>query len=85
MLIPQRAALEKLSKAPLDVLKSHALEPDAAEALAAGDLVAFADRRGRVLERWLRRFFAGRIGGDDADRPAVVELVHQVELVFGAA
>lgn len=80
-LLGERRKLELLPDASPEVLKSHALDADAAEALRNKDLAALKTHRERVLDPWLERFFKERLALDDSDRPSILELVRQVDLV----
>jgi len=50
---------------------SHAITPEAARRLAAGDLEGFLTLRGEALTREIRRFAEGRAAWDHTDRPSV--------------
>lgn len=52
-----------------DPLHSHAIEPDAAEALVAGDVERFLQRRGEALERLVQDHFRRFCAWDRDDRP----------------
>ncbi len=84
VLLPDRDALQRLPFASLAVLESHGLDQAAADALGRGDLALFIERRTRVLDPWLKRFFAERCALDESDRPPVAELIRRVEKEFAA-
>jgi hypothetical protein len=76
--------LDKLPSAPLPVLESHGLDQEAADALGRGDFATFEARRAPILDRWFQRFFRGRMGLDDSDRPPVAELIRRVDQALTA-
>jgi hypothetical protein len=53
------------------VLRSHAIEPRAAELLAAGDLEGFLAKRSETLISEMRRFGERMAAWDHSDRPSV--------------
>lgn len=79
VLVSSRLKIKKLSSASLEILESHGLDQEAADALGRGDIATFVERRTPILDRWFRRFFAERIGADDGDRPPVAELIRRVD------
>lgn len=58
-------------------LRSHAVEPRAAELLAAGDLKGFLARRHETLTEELRRFAERVAAWDHTDRPSIEHLLHE--------
>jgi len=79
VLLMNRKQLEQLPGASAEVLRSHGLDSEAAEALRNKDFAAFERHRARVLAPWLHGFFQERSALDESDRPAITELVRQVE------
>jgi hypothetical protein len=71
--------LELLPEAAPEVLRSHAMDAAAAEALRRQDFEAFERYRARVLNEWLQRFFREQCAVDESDRPAIAHLLRQVE------
>ncbi len=76
------AAPEKLSllpKASPNVLHSHGIDEEAAEALRRQVFETFEQRRTRTLDSWFERFFRERSAPDESDRPSIPELIRRVD------
>jgi hypothetical protein len=84
-LVSSRDKIAKLPSASAEILESHGLDQEAAEALGRGDIATFEARRAVILDRWFEQFFTGRIGADDGDRPPIDELVRRVDKALTAA
>lgn len=61
------------------VLRSHAIEPRAAELLAAGDLEGFLAKRSETLTSEIRRFGERMAAWDHSDRPSIDYLLAEAE------
>lgn len=79
LLLPGSRQLARLPHAPDEVLRSHGLDRDAANALQRGDIAGFVERRQRELDRWFQRFFSERSAPGETDRLPIAELVRRVE------
>lgn len=80
-----REGLKALASAPPAILATHAIDPDAAEALRKGDLESLEQRRAVILDEAFRRFFSVRCGAGESDRPAMEALVQRAERLVHAA
>jgi hypothetical protein len=78
VVLTNRQHLDLLANAPPEVLRSHAMDADAAAALREGNLDAFHRYRSSVLNPWLKSFFLERCAPDESDRPAIAHLMRQV-------
>ena len=79
VLLASPEKLPLLPSAPPDVLCSHGLDPEAAEALQKQDVDTFERRRTRILDSWFERFFRERSAPDESDRPPITELIRRVD------
>jgi hypothetical protein len=84
VLVSSHDKLEKLPYAPLQVLESHGLDQQAADALGRGDIETFTKRRAAILDRWFERFLIARVGADDSGRPPIDELIRRVDKALTA-
>lgn len=65
------------------VLRSHLLTSEGAAALAASDEAAFLAARGAALTDAAEAFLSTRCDAADGDRPAIAEIVRQVDARLG--
>ncbi len=79
LLLPGSRQLARLPRAPDEVLRSHGMDRNAADALQRGDIAGFVERRARELDQWFQRFFSERSAPGETDRLPVTELVRRVE------
>lgn len=84
VLVSSYDKIDKLENASDEVLMSHGIDREAADALARGDIETFAKRREATLEQALQRFFVGKVGLDDGDRPPIDELIRRVNKALAA-
>lgn len=76
LLHPKKIGMRQLLSNCLDksTLKSHAVTPEAHEALRNGDVQAFLQLRAATLDKHFNKFFAHRARWEDTDRPSVSSL-----------
>ena len=89
ILLPDRRKLRDLSGASEEVLRSHALDREAAALLRQGaltgdELKSFERRRAQILDPWLQCFFTERSAVGESDRPPIRELVRRASARMGA-
>lgn len=84
VLMADRAMVGRLAGAAPAVLESHAISPEAAEALLRGDITNFTYLRGLHLDAWIERFVNDRTGMDDVDRPSIAEILRRVSKASAA-
>jgi hypothetical protein len=78
-IMPDKKLLALLMEAPEEVLRSHALDSKAVDALKSKDFEIFESRRSEIMNNWLERFFLERAALGENDRPPVFELVRRVD------
>ncbi|NML13417.1 DUF262 domain-containing protein [Azohydromonas caseinilytica] len=76
LLHPRKIGMRQLLSNCSDesTLKSHAVTPEAHEALRKGDVQAFLQLRASTLDKHFNNFFAQRARWEDTDRPSVSSL-----------